>query len=302
MSKKEEKSFRCARCEKLALKKGKDWKRLECESCHEYMCRECALQCWSCDKCRCDRPEERGGAKGDTCVMYNCEKDQCNRPCCVDCSDYCDVCEEPHCIPCKEKKTCQTSEEDKSDESDEHDSDEGDTATRKKRVKTEAITATNKKPKNEAKQEKTLLALPRYIVTHCMQRDYVSDDCEVEVWRLRTQDPAAQFPSLNRKQQAKVTKFFQELQTRDLNEFLTLWDNEDFDWAGEGGTECGPYGTKGMSEFQYVFETIATRLSPDRSNVERPHWVEADKTEMENEKLSAFDLINGNVAFVRLLE
>lgn len=161
--------------------------------------------------------------------------------------------------------------------------------------------------------------LPRYLITHCAQRDYLSACDEIEIWQLRTSDPEAQFPNLTKAQQQKVSNLFKDLKHRSPFKFTTLWDN-DIEFLGEGGQDCGADGERGLSEFTYLMETIAWRMSPDRTEVKRQHirkeegvvlvplpghtpgTLGAVVSLVMQDILTTADLTNGTIAFVRVLE
>lgn len=146
--------------------------------------------------------------------------------------------------------------------------------------------------------------MPRYLVTRILQRDYLGEDSAnfVSVWQLRHEDPLAHtYTGLTEDQHRKVRDLFWSIRTTALHKAVMLTEGRqsDLSFLGEGGKECGPYGTKGLTEMDYVFEQIAIRMSPDDTRVQRPAQQEALN---DTRPLEPVDLINGKVAFLEFLE
>lgn len=166
----------------------------------------------------------------------------------------------------------------------------------------DVVTNENVKTGEYNEHENTQMrSLPLFIISQCIQRDYVDVMTDVEVWKLRhPENPDHVFPNLTKEQCHKVTKLYAKLRKASLAEHVILWD-DDLGFVGEGGRDCGPYGEKGLSEFSYIMETIAYRLTPDRTEVVRPKE-EEDTDTIKLHPMTSDDLINGTVGFLRVLK
>ena len=77
---------------------------------------------------------------------------------------------------------------------------------------------------------------------------------------------------------------------------MDVWD-DDISWISEGGEECGEWGPKGLSEADYILESIGERLTPDQTGLDR------GQNEPTNtmEHFNLYDLWNGRVAHLRFI-
>jgi hypothetical protein len=163
-------------------------------------------------------------------------------------------------------------------------------------------TSENNKPekvqlKKKPKKDYFKRPMPSYLIVKVLQADFVWDCDQVSIWQLKQSDPLFKYPTLTFKQQAKVDQLFKQIRSTEPQRFVTL-STEDMCFLGEGGEECGPCGTHGLTEGDYLLETIAYRISKDDTGVMR----EFPKQAVKPEVLGPMDFVNGKIAFLQFIE
>ncbi len=170
----------------------------------------------------------------------------------------------------------------------------------RKREQEEKIPVPAKKKVKVAKKPKGR-PMPRYLFTKIVHSESVGANLALDVWQLKQNDPSHKFSELNEKHQHKVEVLFQTIMESELEDIIIMHESDDeedtISFTGEGGKECGPYGTQGLSEMDYLLETIAYRLSKDNSLARR----ELPKQSIQPDTITPLDLVNGKVAFLEFI-
>ncbi len=140
--------------------------------------------------------------------------------------------------------------------------------------------------------------MPKYLLTKIFYpAESVGEDKTLDVWQLKQNDPLFKYPELTETQQRKVEVFFRDIMKAKLEEIIILAEsaNEEdtISFTGQG-EDCG---TDGLSELDYLLETIAVRLGKDNSRAERAPIAQT----ILPDTLTPSDLVNGKVALVHFV-
>ena len=147
-----------------------------------------------------------------------------------------------------------------------------------------------------AKKDKTIA---RYLVTRILQHDFLPECNKVNVWQLKhPEDPRFKYEQLTPKQQSKVEKLFDEIMKTPNQKAIKFFDDE-LGFLSQGGKDCGPFGTKGLCELDYLLETIAWRLSKDDTQVDRDF---PDQDYYTDDVFKPVNFIDGTVAFLDFVD
>jgi hypothetical protein len=144
--------------------------------------------------------------------------------------------------------------------------------------------------------------MPHYLVTRIVQRDDIWSYDSMNIWQLNHPESAVfEYDELTSNQQEKVEKMFKNIMQTEMGKMVqfSVADNDCLEAFGEGGENCGPYGTDGLTELDYVLEKISIRLSKDDTLVNRIFTAPAQTS---FDVFTPMDLVNGKFAFLEFIE
>ncbi len=151
-----------------------------------------------------------------------------------------------------------------------------------------------KKQKMQESRKDDRRPMPSYLIVNLRPKSPFRAECDrVSIWQMNQLDPLFKYPFLRPHEQLKVEKILQKIQKTHLQKTV-CFSCDDLDFIVDDDEKYG-----GLTEFDFVFESIATRITADDTLSDL--YVPQDQ-HMKFETLAPVDFINGKIAFLEFVE